>query len=468
MSVVEVPLTLSLKDLQENLRDQLPLVLLEESGREIHKGVLADWTVSRQGEVFLQGRDDNQLRLVVPLQIEARAYTERQVSRQERRGVLKKDRDRGRGGSPDADDVSSEAEVEEVRGPTLRARLTLTADLRLDIGADWQLVPAATVDYAWDEPPVLEVGPLRLDITRLIDEKLREKLPDIAARIEERVRARDRIPGRIAELWGHLTTPRPLPRPADAWLVIEPETIAISDPRVEGAALRMTAGLRGRVYTILGTPPQAEPPPLPRRTRRLEEGAGEGLRLQVNAELAWPVLSAQAAAVLNGKSWPLAVSGQEAGTFTVTGAELYPSGDSVAVGLNYTAASTLWTTSGTLWLTGQPTLDVERQTVQIENFDYTVDAWELAAVGANLDTVRDLLLQQLDQDLSFPFGGQIDDKLVQANAQLRRVELARGGELTALLHEVSVQDLLLTDTALVLQAELRGSAQLRLPPPPPE
>ena len=443
-SIIEVPLSMSLVDLQESVQGKLPQVFIEEKGREIHKGVLADWTISRAGPVSLMGMADDRLRLVVPLSIDARAYTARQVSRQERRG---------RALSP----------------ASLDAKLTLTVDLDVDITEDWALSPEAEVSYAWAEAPVLEMGPLKLDITKAVDEKLQPKLPEIAEKVEARLRERDKLPGRIAQVWEQLTTPHALPRPESAWLVVEPTALFVTTPVIEGAALRMRAGMQGTVTTLLGEPPDRPALPLPRRSPAPPPGPdGGGLRLQVNAQVNWAELSAQASAALAGRSWPLEISGQSAGTFTLSGAELYPTGEQIAVGLAYTAESPLWSSDGTVWLTGRPALDVTEQRVRIEDFDYLIETWDLAVAGVNMDLVRDQIMEQLDQQLSFPFGEQIAEKLTLANSQLRSVDTPRGGHLTARLDAVEVRDLVLADEALVVLVELRGEARMRLPPPPPD
>lgn len=84
-----------------------------------------------------------------------------------------------------------------------------------------------------------------------------------------------------------------------------------------------------------------------------------------------------------GTRWPLEVVGAEAGSPELTGAQVYPSGRQVAVGLPYRAKSVLWDTEGTLWVTGTPTLDPETRAVRITDFDYALASPELSSVGVN-------------------------------------------------------------------------------------
>ena len=441
-STIRVPLTIDLAELQAQIQQQVPTTLLQETGKPLEKGVLMDLTVQRRGDVLVQGRENGQIRLVVPLHIHAEGYHSLQVRNKKR------------------DESTKTAKVD--------ADLKLFVDLDLDISPEWKMLSEATVHYAWDSRPALKLGRLSLDLTDAIDEKLEEKLPAIARKIEKRLAERDRLPVRIAGLWEKLATPRPLPKPEGAWLLIEPSTLFVSAPRVSGAAVRIEAGMIGTVRTQLGAPPERPPLPLPPRSEP-PAGDGEGLRLGVDAVLPWESLSEQASDALAGKSWPLTLSGTETGTLTVTGLELYPSGDQIAVGVSYDAQSPVWSSAGVLWLTGTPALDVEGQRISVDDFDYTVETQDMAGASANSEAVRERIKEHVRDNLDFPFGEAVREQIGLANEQLRSVDLPRGGTLSAQLDAAELTGVYLTDAALAARVELRGSAKIRLPPPkPPE
>lgn len=440
-STITVPLSIDLAELEEALQDRVPAVLLREEAKELEHGILADITVSRAGRVLAQGREDGRLRLVIPLKIRADAYHSLQVR------TRRKPRE------------------DEPRKAPMEATLQLIVDLDLDISPDWHMLTKAKVHYRWQQQPVLTLGRITLDLTELLDAQLDAQLPDIADRIEARLREKDRLPLRIAVVWEKLSGSRPLPKPDNAWLLIEPTALYVSTPAVSGAALRMTAGMTGTVRTILGEEPSAPSLPLPPRSA--PPGEDDGLRLGVDAVLAWETLSEQATAVLKGQQWALKISGAETGTLTVTGLELYPSGSQVAVGVDYTATSPLWDSAGTLWLTGTPALDVDAQRVSITDFDYAVATEDMAISGANAEAIKERIKEQVRDNLTFPFGERIDEQLALANEQLAALSLPNGGSLSAQVSGAEVQALHLTDAALAIRLELRGTAQLRLPPPRP-
>jgi hypothetical protein len=426
--------------MESTIQEQLPSPLVKEEAVPVKSGVLADIEIRRDGQLQLQGRESGQLRIIVPLSIQASAYHQLQV------------RNRRRSSEP--------------RKASVEARLQLFIDLDFDISADWHLKTAANVHYRWLEAPRLQLGRLSIDITDKIDEKLQEKLPDISANVEQRLAERDRLPDKMASLWERLSAPIPLQDAEDAWLLIDPQTLSVSAPTVSGAAIRLHAGMTGTIQTILGEAPLSAPVPLPPRTAP-PDSQPDGLRLGVNAVLTWDALSARASQAMQGTEWPLTVSGAEQGTLEVTELTMYPSGTELAVGVSYTATSPVWETDGVLWMTGTPTLDVDGQQLTIEQFSYTVETTDYAIAGFNNAVIRDRLKEQVQSQLAYPFAPIIEEQLAQANDRLTGVTLPRGGTLSASVQSAEVRGIYMTEEALSLHIELLGSAKFRLPPPKP-
>ncbi|MEL6348298.1 MAG: DUF4403 family protein, partial [Myxococcota bacterium] len=384
-SVVSVPISLSLAELGEAIDKQLPPVLVQETGKPIKNNLLLDLTVRRRGALTMQpaGR---KLRILVPLAFDARAVNARRA-------------ERGKAG----------------KGTQATGAMMMKIDLALSITPKWQMRSEATVRYDWIDKPRVKVGPFNVNITKPVDAQLQKQLPEIAQQIEARVAEQDRLPEKIKQAWADLNTPRPLPVP-DTWLVIHPSTLFVSDIAVSAKTIDLRAGLLGTVRTQTGEPPASSPPPLP--DRQPAPVVQNGFNLNVDLALDWATLTAEATKAVQDRSWPLEIAGTTAGTMSLTGAELYPTGEQVAVGLDYVATSPIWETDGRVWLTGTPVLDVDDQSIAIQSFDYVVDDWELSVTGLNAEVVREQLTAQLDGELVFPFQALISEKLTEANAQL--------------------------------------------------
>jgi hypothetical protein len=120
-SSVQVPLSIDIAEMESTIQEQLPSPLVKEEAVPVKSGVLADIEIRRDGQLQLQGRESGQLRIIVPLSIQASAYHQLQV------------RNRRRSSEP--------------RKASVEARLQLFIDLDFDISADWHLKTAANVHY---------------------------------------------------------------------------------------------------------------------------------------------------------------------------------------------------------------------------------------------------------------------------------------------------------------------------------
>lgn len=486
-SVINVPITMSLAGIRDGLNKDLPIVMVEDSD-EIKKNVTLDLKVSRRGDVQMAGTPEGHIGVTVPLEILATIHrtgaTANKPAKAEPTTVATDEPEADasapegrrkkllpplppRPGSGDARPVRAARPPLPPRPQPLTANVTAKMDLVIDlvvqISENWSMEPTAKASYTWADRPNLSLGPINVDVTRVVDEKLAEKLPEIAQKVEDQLREKDDLSKNINQAWSELSAPKALPAPAPVWLAIEPSALFISDPIATGETLSLNAGMVGKVQTILSeTAPAASTRPLPARTA--PPAGTEGLSLLMDVAVEWDELSKQASTAAAGQRWPLEVSGTEAGTFSLTGAEVYPSGTSVAVGLSYKATSPLWDTDGTLWVLGEPTLDAEKQEIRITSFDYTLDSWELDAVGANTDTVRDLIRTQLAEMLVFSFREPIAEKMVEANQQLNSVEV-KGGSLSAKLEDISVHDVFLSEASLNMRVGFRGGLAMTMSPP---
>ncbi|MEL6344859.1 MAG: DUF4403 family protein [Myxococcota bacterium] len=442
--MIEVPMVLSLKALAANINRDMPAVLVEET-KPLERGATMEMVVRRVGEAQLQSRSDGRLGITLPLQLDA-TVTARPPA--PTRGLL------GR--------VAEKLPPPPALKADINAGMMIDIALDIAVGEDWAMVPKATVSVSWTEEPVARLGKLSFDITKRVEAELDRKLPQITQNVEQKVSRKDNIHARISEAWQQLSTPRSLPADEDTWLAITPEAMFVTSPRARGEGLHLTAGMIGRIRTGIGDLPAPHTAPLP--PNRPPPPGAKGLNLNLEVSLPWDALSTKATEKAQEQSWPVEIAGAEAGRLVLRSAEVYPSGDSIAIGLDYTATSAVWETEGTLWLTGQPSLDAEARVVHIKDFDYAVADWELNAAGVNSTVLREAIRDGLDSWMMLPFGEEVDAALQKANAQLASVQ-TRAGTLSANLSAIQPVAIRSSDEALVLDVLVEGEASMAMRPP---
>lgn len=425
LSTISIPLTIAHEDLTTSLEEKIPEVLVDKQGEEIREGWLADIKAIRPTPPVARGAD-GKLIVEVPIEVGVKVY---RAKRAERRAAKEKDAPQGLG-------VSFSAVLE--------------VSMDLDISDDWQLEAESEISHRWIEPPKLDVGPFKFNITKLVDKALAKKFEEIAQVVDERVREQDQLRLSIEKAWAKLGAQRQVNADPPTWITSEPEAIFASDLDVTEDTLQLTVGVSSRFTTVVGDPGAAPAArPLPPNSEPPER---DGLNISVPVYLSWESLSAAANDKLADQSWELS-----GGTLTVTGVELYPSGNAVVVALSY-RAETAWSTDGVLYLMGTPVIDNKARRVEVADFDYVLDTWDVAIAGTNA-LMESGIEEAVRSRLGYDFGPELDAARATANAQLSERDTEKG-TLRCKLESIQIRGLYLTDEALVVDTRAKGTASL--------
>ena len=154
---------------------------------------------------------------------------------------------------------------------------------------------------------------------------------------------------------------------APAWLVARPESVAISQPRMDGKDLRVDLGIAGQLAVELGRKPAVKPAPLP-KLKTVTDPPGFAVRGKIEIPLA--TLSSELAKQIAGKS--LDVRG--APDLVVTNVSLINHADPT----NPRRIHIVVSVSGggftaDVVLAGELAWDARKQELYVKDFDYTVD-----------------------------------------------------------------------------------------------
>lgn len=401
---------------------ELPDPVLSHAGEELAAGWVADLEVRRRGGVSVGGDARGRLVLGVPLDLEVVAYPKAAGERRAKRG-------------------------KDVRGPTLTAGLDLSLAVDYALDADWRADPQVEVTHGWAQEPRLALGPLKVGVRKPVDAQLTPKLAEAGAEIRAKLMAQDELRDEVERAWADLH--RPSQTPDGAWMAMTPRTLSVGDPRVVGDALEIPIALGARVRLVVGErPPDLPVPPLPARVP--PEGP-PGLRIAASIELPWATVSDEVAAVLASTPFE-----SDVGTVRATGAELYPSGERVALGVSLALDGS--GPLGTVWFLGRPVLDAASTSVRLEDFDYTVQAGGSWMETANHETLRDTLRAQAAGALVFPYGDGLAERVAKAGARPPKPGM------TLDLQHAEVTGIALTEASLRVDVVLQGDASLVVDP----
>jgi hypothetical protein len=424
VATMRIPVSVPLSELAAAVEEKVPRVVVDSDDEQIGRDMYLDLLVTRTGDIEVRGVAGH-IEISFPLHVVAAPI------RAKRKAA----------GKPPGG-----AKVE------LTMRVVVAVTPTLDDA--WNMTTSTVVSHQWIDKPKLQVGPIKVPVVKMVDKALSGMFTEIGPSIDARSAENDKTPAKVRAAWEALHEPRRVSDEPAVWFVAEPMALHASSPVIGEDAIELAVGVTGRFGLLVGEAPT--PPlllPVPPRT---PPTANAGFELSVPVVLEWEALSALATEQVAGQTYDLP---NAATRMKVLSAELYPSGESLAVGLTYEVEHPGWTTDGTLYLLGRPEVDADARAVVVRDFTYVVKTWDQSIAASNWVAQSGIEAAVADL-LVFEWGPAADEALVEANTKLRDPPGDDKGKLTASLTAAGLGGIALGEEGLVVTLTLAGQASV--------
>ena len=286
--------------------------------------------------------------------------------------------------------------------------VTVSPSLQLHSNADG----AVTLDNGH-----LRIGPLVTNIAQVWNDN-QQSLSRPLWRSLDRQIARLPLKPRIAQVWAEAFRPIKVGNAPVSWLVLRPETLGVSQPRLQEGVITLSLALAARARVVVqDAPPDNAPTPLP--AAEILDQPQQGFSVNVPVLLPYSQASALALASLTRRP-------PQAGGMTVkfSRLEILPSGEDVVVATRFCADPSWdpfgWFAScGGIYLRGAPVFDPVQKSIRVERLHY-----DIASANVALETLKSLagdeLARLLQSHLVFHEAAQIDRLESQVTQVLAR------------------------------------------------
>jgi hypothetical protein len=430
-SSVRIPLTIAASALRSQVTSKVPKVLLDVKDEQLDKGIVGDVYVERSGEPVVSTAS-GALTIDVPISMRVKP----------RPGIAK----------------GSKLSVGTVHGA-----MTVKVRLRPRLNERWAIEPHAEVTHVWTTRPVLEIGPLAIDVSRKTDEKLGPRLAQVAADLDRDLANDLDLRSKIEAAWNRLALPQRIKDDPPTWLAFAPTALSASDPKMDADGVHVTIGAAGQLALVVGAEaPTVDRRPLPDRSSPV---GGAGVRIAAPISLQWETLVPELRKQVEGQHMQtdLPTGGQAQATLTRL-IDVYPSGTGLAIGVQVRVLAAGQTVDVTLWLTGTP--ELHGTELRITSFAYTAAsdrAWLDTAHAALSGTVRDRIAERL----VVPLDGRLTEVKDTVNAHLASSPPVDGVAVRGEVTQVALDGVHLTEQAMVVRASLEGTWTVTVTTLPP-
>lgn len=280
----------------------------------------------------------------------------------------------------------------------------------LSVASNWRLVTRSRFEnYRWIQRPTVRMLGIKVGVTKLAEQILDKRRPEIEAAIDKAVHQELRLDRHIRRIWRDIQKPLRISRnPDEIWIVPRPFSIAAAPVRGNARQITVPLQIAFRIDTRFGPRPEVlETERLPRLLRRPKLPTAS--RLQVLAFISYADMNRVLSRKLDEQKLDLI-----GGNLNVKNATIYGNGRSIIVRTDVGGA-----VNGTLYFHGQPHYDTLTNTLRVQNVDFDVDTKERLFATADW-LLHDHLRDTLQAAMVVPLRHQIEtipDKIEAAFAR---------------------------------------------------
>ncbi|CCH00949.1 hypothetical protein FAES_2940 [Fibrella aestuarina BUZ 2] len=267
----------------------------------------------------------------------------------------------------------------------------------LQVSPNWRLsTKAKFTNYTWIEKPKLRILGVNISVTRLVENLLEKRRPEIEEVIDKAVHNELRLDRQVRPIWKSLQKPLLLVKSPDSiWLVPTPFSVAVGE--VTGNATTLTVPIRVAfsTRTEIGKRPDVDTNgqlPHLRKARSIRQTSD----LRVMSFITYDDMNRVLAKTLQGHNLGLA-----GGMVKIKRARVYGGQKALIIRTDVGGA-----VNGTLYFRGQPAYDTLTHTLRIKNIDFDVETEERLLATADW-LLHDRLKDTLSKVLHIPLREQI-------------------------------------------------------------
>lgn len=336
---------------------------------------------------------------------------------------------------------------------TVEATGQISLDFKTGFGvnADWSIYTATSLEgHSWNQKPRVKMGFVDLPVGFIADLVLRNSTQQISRAIDELVREQFDLRKTVEEAWREMFQPALVSEAYNTWLTVNPQFIGMSPVSTSNNRIATTIYVEGKPSVKIGERPDPKyVQPLP--PLRISPVNAEDFTLHINAEISYDEAERLAKEQLVGETFSY---GRRA--VTIEDLEFFGKGANIVV--NTTLSGTY---NGSIYLVGRPVYNPRKNTIDIEDLEYTLDTKNYLFRSAGW-LMKSTIKNKIADNLNFLLDYNLKDMQQQFQEQLQEYELATGVVLNGNLEVMDLRNAYLTVDGMVVDLALKGNVNVRV------
>lgn len=329
-------------------------------------------------------------------------------------------------------------------------RLIVRLKTTIDISEDWKLkTKTELIGYEWLDKPTINLGLVKISVASLVDGVIDEQKAQLLKQADEIVAKYIDIKTPIAEAWKTVQMPQAI---ADwtgdkIWLLNEVRDLTVSPLLFQRDTLFTVAHfntfVRSEVSQKVATQNSRPLPPLKKVIQTQSEAV-----LNVNASINKKLAIQKAKEILMKQTFEF-----RNGKYKINVQDLtfYGSGERIVIQLELSGS-----VKGTVYLIGKPRFNTKTQQIEIEDFDYVMNA------KADISKFTQWLFEgKIKKEIKKVMEDQINNEILKIRKDLEKTlqgyQFDKNTLLTGKLLQLEISKIQMSETALQGQILVKGN-----------
>ncbi len=419
VSVVNIPVEISIAELQNQINTQVKSLIYEDNSLENNNNDNLLMKVWKRESIQIEANQGEFL-VTVPLKVWAR------------KGV-------------------------NVLGMTSFQETTFALNAkfitRIGVKPDWKVATSTDANgYDWIEKPYIRIGFIEVPITGIVSRILDQEQQKIAVQLDDQLQQQLDLKPFLQKVWELMQQPIRVSQQYNAWLRVTPLEVWMTPLKAQGSAIRARIGIKAHTETVFGHQPTA-PSPSPIPTLKISDQAADDFQLGLTGEISHAAATQIAASELVGKTFEFQNGSRK---ITITSVDLYGNNSNLVIKTGITGSL-----AGTIYLIGKPFYNPKSQAIELKDMDFSLDTKDRLLKAANW-LAHGTLVKRMQDNLKIPLGTQLELTRQNLRTQLTSKQLMKGIVLNGTLDEFTPGDVVITPQSIIAIVTAKGKLDVKI------
>lgn len=325
--------------------------------------------------------------------------------------------------------------LNDTREINLNGTFKLLSDVKL---SNWKLATTSIIeDFSWSESPTILVAGKNVPITYIINPTLSIFKSKIAKKIDESINKSCDFKPYVLDVLKEMSAPMLANQEYQTWFNIIPLEIYATDANLEKSRVKMNLGMKCNMQTMVGMKPKTT-----FDKNSIQFKAVKDLPNKASINVAAISTYENAAKIITtnfqGKEF---ASGKR--KVTIQNVDLWQRDGKIIIALSMTGSL-----NGTIYLTGIPNYNAETKEIYFDQMDYVLDTKGLLTKTANW-LLQGVILNKIQENCRYSIKGNLEDAKKSLTPYLKNYSPMKGVFVNGTMDDIIFEKVELTDRAII-------------------